>query len=363
MSQTAGSRSDYVQGGGGNTSCKVDETLMVIKASGYRIEQIERDQAYAVLDYSALRRFYNQTHPESLSDVEQEGSAQARTATQAVNGIASLRPSVEAGFHSLLDRFVLHTHPVYANLVACSAEGPEVAAAALADFDAGHVFVPYINPGAQLTFAIQDSIRQKTAKDSRPPRIMFLQNHGLVITGDEADDCLALHDQVNERLAAAYGVSTADWPEISVQPAGEGDRQGEGQTWVSATPWLRRQLLEQSWDLDFFKTQSLYPDQLVYLGGQLAVVEKGTAADLAGVSPPGLRSLKATGTIFRQSGEIVYRCSWNEAKTIEETLCAVWFIHRAIRLAGRTVCTMGEAGRQFISNWESEHYRKTITAR
>jgi rhamnose utilization protein RhaD (predicted bifunctional aldolase and dehydrogenase) len=185
MSRTAGNRSDYVQGGGGNTSCKVDETLMAIKASGYRIEQIERDQAYAVLDYSALRRFYSQTDPAALPDVEQEGSAQARTATQAVSGIPSLRPSVEAGFHSLLDRFVLHTHPVYANLATCSAEGPEVAAAALAGLDAGHVFVPYINPGAQLTFAMQDGIQPgKTAKDGKPPRILFMQNHGLVVTGE-----------------------------------------------------------------------------------------------------------------------------------------------------------------------------------
>jgi rhamnose utilization protein RhaD (predicted bifunctional aldolase and dehydrogenase) len=41
MSQTAGSRSDYVQGGGGNTSCKLDDTLMAIKASGFQLGQIE----------------------------------------------------------------------------------------------------------------------------------------------------------------------------------------------------------------------------------------------------------------------------------------------------------------------------------
>ena len=50
MSNTAGKRSDYVQGGGGNTSVKFDDTLMAIKASGFRLDQITPDNAYAVLD-------------------------------------------------------------------------------------------------------------------------------------------------------------------------------------------------------------------------------------------------------------------------------------------------------------------------
>jgi len=72
MSRLAGSASDYVQGGGGNTSCKVDDTLMAIKASGFRLDQIGRDQAYAVLDYQALRRFYLETDPGTLADIEQD---------------------------------------------------------------------------------------------------------------------------------------------------------------------------------------------------------------------------------------------------------------------------------------------------
>lgn len=47
-----------MQGGGGNTSVKLDDTLMAIKASGFCLKDIEIDKAYAVLDYAALRRFY-----------------------------------------------------------------------------------------------------------------------------------------------------------------------------------------------------------------------------------------------------------------------------------------------------------------
>jgi rhamnose utilization protein RhaD (predicted bifunctional aldolase and dehydrogenase) len=37
VSQKIGARSDYVQGGGGNTSVKLGGGLMAIKASGYRL--------------------------------------------------------------------------------------------------------------------------------------------------------------------------------------------------------------------------------------------------------------------------------------------------------------------------------------
>lgn len=360
MSKTAGSRSDYVQGGGGNTSCKLDSRLMAIKASGFRLDQIAVDQAYAVLDYAAVRDFYTNTDPAGLADVEKEGSAQAKAAVQVIEGLPQLRPSVEAGFHSLLETYVLHTHPVYANLATCTAEGAAIAAKALAGLDESHAFVPYINPGAQLTFAIGKARRQTAEATGRQPAILFMQNHGLIVTAEHADTCLQLHDAVNERIAAAFGVSSADWPAIGLAAASSAPSPvGTTECWQSATPWLSRQLLETEWDLDLFTRQALYPDQLVFLSGQMGVAETGS---LSGALAEG-RSLPDKCTLFRATGEVFYQCARNEAQTIEETLCAILFITGTIRRAGYTVCTMNEAGRSFISNWESEKYRKSIAAK
>ena len=73
VSSSVGARADYVQGGGGNTSAKLAGGLMAIKASGYCLKDIRPDRAYAVLDYEALRRFYNDTDPAALEDVEKTG--------------------------------------------------------------------------------------------------------------------------------------------------------------------------------------------------------------------------------------------------------------------------------------------------
>ena len=156
VSQAAGARADYVQGGGGNTSVKLPGGLMAIKASGFCLSDIRPDKAYAVLDGADLRNFYLTTEPSALADVEKEGSARAKADVRHIDGLADLRPSVEAGFHSILKTFVVHTHSVYANLAACSTACRPIAAQAFAGANYTWGWVPYTDPGANLTFAIRD---------------------------------------------------------------------------------------------------------------------------------------------------------------------------------------------------------------
>ena len=247
MSQTAGARVDYTQGGGGNTSVKFGDGLMAIKASGFRLSQVTPETGFAVVEIDTLK------------DVTVE------------QGYAPLRPSVEASFHSILKKFVLHTHPVYANLPLCSVEGigrlPEIMAGY------SYVVVPYINPGAPLAASIKAKLTPQT-------QAVFMVNHGLVVTADTAEECLRLHDDINARIAAAYGVTSKDFDAFAE---------------------------------DMKKT--LYPDQQVYL----------------------------TLTEVQQ-----------------EILAAVMFIQFTLKKAGEHIHAMDETAMEYIGNWESEAYRKTI---
>jgi ribulose-5-phosphate 4-epimerase/fuculose-1-phosphate aldolase len=184
MSQTVGGRADYVQGGGGNTSVKLPGGLMAIKASGFRLSQVTETDGFAVVETGTLR------------DVTAE------------QGYKPLRPSVEAGFHALLGAFVLHTHPVYANLALCAEHGTDKTAAALAGLP--YLSIPYINPGPELA----EMIRARRKEDTR---VLLLENHGLVVAGDTADACLALHEEVNARFARAYGVTRADFDALAAE--------------------------------------------------------------------------------------------------------------------------------------------------
>ena len=132
ISQAIGRRTDYVQGGGGNTSVKLENGLMAIKASGYRLSDVTDRSAYAVLDYQKLSQFYYDHEPADFKNVEAAGADFAKAQTKVIEGLQPLRPSVEAGFHSILKTFVVHTHSVYANLAACAVNCREICEAAFA---------------------------------------------------------------------------------------------------------------------------------------------------------------------------------------------------------------------------------------
>ena len=340
MSHAAGARADYVQGGGGNTSVKLDGGLMAIKALGYRLGDIELNRAYAVLDLSELLPFYTDGDPDAFPDVEQAGSARAKAAVRPVDGMEALRPSVEAGFHSLLDRFVLHTHSVYANLATCAPDGREVVAAALEGADYGWGFVPYADPGARLTFSIRDELRRVERETGRRPAVIFMQNHGLIVHAGEADGCLAIHADVNRRVARAFGAEDGDFPNVTLTG---GDGRFEAQL-----PLLREAFASGAMTGAMLTGEPLYPDQLVFLSG---------AVQLGGEPEPGMCAADP------ESGRLTLAMPRGKAQVVAETIACVAYIRLALAKSGRQAVGMDAAARAFIANWESEKYRKSVAGR
>ena len=341
VSGTVGARADYVQGGGGNTSVKLEGGLMAIKASGYCLKDIEVDKAYAVLDCTALREFYFGHEMADFDDVEKAGSDKAKASVQPVEGMAALRPSVEAGFHSLLDTYVAHSHSVYANLATCALDGREVVARALADADYTWGFVPYTDPGARLTFSIRDELKRVEAETGKRPAVIFMENHGLIAHSDDPDECIRIHDDVNDRIAAAFGVVNGDFPAVSVREIGGGI--------VEADSPLLSQCLKSGASSEKFLLESpLYPDQLVFLTGSFAF----------GAAPEeGMCAADPT------TGRVLFAMSASKAQVIAETLTCVVYICETLKRSGHPLSTMDEAARAFIANWESEKYRKSLSGK
>lgn len=341
VSGSVGARADYVQGGGGNTSVKLEGGLMAIKASGYCLKDISVDGAYAVLDCDALRAFYFGSEPSDFEDVEKAGSERAKAAVRPLEGMPALRPSVEAGFHSLLDTFVAHSHSVYANLAACAEDGREVVAEALAGADYSWGFVPYVDPGARLTFSIRDELKRVERETGRRPAVIFMKNHGLIVHHDDPDECLRIHGDVNDRIAAAFGVANGDFPAVSVRELDNG--------WMEAeSPLLSEVLCSGAYSEKFLLESPLYPDQLVFLTGSFRFgTEPGDGMCCADPS----------------TGRVLFAMPAAKAQVIAETLTCVAYICETLKRSGHALSTMDEAARAFIANWESEKYRKSLQGR
>lgn len=329
LSQTVGGRRDYVQGGGGNTSVKLDETRMAVKASGFRLSDVTSDAAYAVMDFSALRAFYQSHKREEFADVEKTGAQAAKDATLSIDGLMRLRPSVEAGFHSLLGRFVIHSHSVYANLACCAVEMETILAEALKDASFAWGSVPYIDPGARLSFAILEEYRRVTERFGEAPGVLFMQNHGMIVHAETADACLRLHEEANERIAAYFGLKNGAFLE------------------TGSEQYIAERIRGGTHAASFFMEEPLYPDQMVFFIGTL---EFG-----AGNAPEGKVRLDL------DTGALSFGVNELQARALTDTLAAVLFIEEHVSKNRYTLSTMGEQAKAFIANWESEKYRKSLT--
>lgn len=342
LSTTVGARADYVQGGGGNTSVKLENGWMAVKASGFCLKDVSPERAYAVLDGARLRAFYHSADPTQFADVEAAGAAEAQAAIQTVEGLTQLRPSVEAGFHSLLGTFVAHTHSVYANLAACAGQCRDIARRAFADADYAWGWVAYTDPGANLTFAIRDELRRVERETGRCPAVILLQNHGILVHADDADRCLEIHDDANGRLAAAFGLAVGSFPPVTIAQTVDG-------LFENTTAYLTEQLKDCRYSYNQLMEQPLYPDQLVFLSGTFLMNQ-------AQIDP----GMCVADT---HTGALRMRMEGAKAQVLAETLTAVFFVMEHVTRAGCTLSTMGEAARHFIANWESEKYRKALAGK
>lgn len=331
ISSYAGARADYTQGGGGNTSVKNDkEGLMLIKASGYRLKDITETTAFVAVDKNKIADYYNSVDLSVEKDYEKESAEISKNSVVALEGVQTLRPSVEVGFHAILKKYVIHTHSVYANILTCSLEGEQVAEKIFNGKDFGYIFLPYINPGFELTLAMKKAIEEYVNKSGKYPEVIFMKNHGLVVNSDDIDRVKAINETVNETIRNYFGLSDT-FRAVNLEKTVNG--------FVSATHIVCDFVKANGLTKDFLDEYPLYPDQLVYLNNILQF------------SPDKLKV---------ENGKVYYNTDEKQATTLDETLAAYLFVITSVKNAGLTISKMNEKEVYFINHWEAEKYRRSV---
>jgi rhamnose utilization protein RhaD (predicted bifunctional aldolase and dehydrogenase)/NAD(P)-dependent dehydrogenase (short-subunit alcohol dehydrogenase family) len=183
LSHLLGREPRLVQPGGGNTSVKLGDTLLV-KGSGTDLRTIDR----AGFTRLSLPRLGGLREVEEMSDAEM---MRFMASCMLADGPA---PSVETPLHSILPhRVIAHTHDVATMSLT---NVPEGTAERLVTelFEGGIVYVPYIRPG----FPLARSVSEMVDRIPRDAIGLTLAHHGLVIWGEDAAEC-------HERLTRVVG--------------------------------------------------------------------------------------------------------------------------------------------------------------
>ena len=178
--------------GEGNTSMKLNNEQFVIKASGCCLATLTQNEV-TVCDTGKVLGILEKRQ---LTDPElEEQLLEARV------GGAGQKPSVESMFHAWLltlreVNFVGHCHPTAANQVLCSPRARDFAERRLFPDEVVYcgpqsVFVPYADPGLALAREIAERTRAFIEKEGSVPRLILLQNHGIIALGSTPQAVMA----------------------------------------------------------------------------------------------------------------------------------------------------------------------------
>jgi rhamnose utilization protein RhaD (predicted bifunctional aldolase and dehydrogenase) len=182
---------DYVILSEGNTSARAAADTFWVKASGTELRTIKREGFVRV----SFERVLNILDDPDLDDeaVKQRLDA-TRVDPESTGGV---RPSVETVLHAVClglegVSFVGHTHPTAINALTCSAAFETAVSGRLFPDEIvicgpAPVVVPYTDPGVPLARTVRRLINQYIEVYYEVPKVILMQNHGLIALGRSAD--------------------------------------------------------------------------------------------------------------------------------------------------------------------------------
>jgi rhamnose utilization protein RhaD (predicted bifunctional aldolase and dehydrogenase) len=323
LSARIGSNLDLVQAGGGNTSIKEADTLWV-KASGKWLARAAQEDMFLPVPTADIDRQLK---------AEDEKFPDYRTR----EGVA-LRPSVETAVHAVLpQRVIIHVHSVRTIAWAAQANGKEGLTPLLAGLKWS--WIPYTHPGIPLAIRIQEEAQKR-------PDVLILQNHGLVVAGDDCAAAETLLGEVERRLTgSSRSASTPDTERLR--------RLVDGSEWEIAHAAEAHDLATDIVSCAIAQGGTIFPDQCVYLGPAAAVVEAYETLAEAAQRYQARYNFAPLFLLVAGAGVVTKR-EMNRA-AYELLLCLKRVIERIPTNEPVTYLPADQVAR--LMNWDAEKYR------
>jgi L-fuculose-phosphate aldolase len=195
--------SKYCVGMEGNISGKIDNKTLLIKASGCNLSKLKNEDLIP-FDFKG-----NQ-----LDQLDRKGS-------------------MELSFHIYLlgfdnINFISHTHPINSLKILCSNPSNKFLFAVKRLFPDQVVFngvtsclVPYAKPGLDLTAEIKKCVDTFIEKNGYFPKLILLENHGIITCGETIDECVIMSDICEKSAEIFNGNHVSDLTFLSDKDVAE----------------------------------------------------------------------------------------------------------------------------------------------
>lgn len=330
------SRADQVQGPGGNTSVKDEEGRMIIKASGFRFDEVTDAQGFSIVNNDEIRKYF---HTVQVHDKEKEEKASVDLILANIlkdeNGQLYPKPSMETGFHSVLNKYVVHTHSVWSNLVNCIAAHDELLEKLKKRLGISIAVIPYISPGFGLSYLVTNIVKQANANHGEVPPVLFLLNHGIIAHSDNGPQVIDLLEKVDSEIRKMLGIKE-NFPKTDIL-------EESPKCYVPESNYVGEMIRKNAVDVHFFD-RVLFPDQTVFFKDNISIDEHDSDKKIQ----------------VETNGRISYHTNLREARSMHETMTAYFFIYEHIRRSTGQPVFIAEKELDYINAMDMEKHRKSF---
>jgi rhamnose utilization protein RhaD (predicted bifunctional aldolase and dehydrogenase) len=194
ISNQAGKDPALTQAAGGNTSVKTaDGKFMFIKASGTALKDMNAHRGWRKLRLDKIHHVIKDKCLAKMPTGKREKEILSRHLISCCDGIeSSARPSVEANLHALLDKCIIHLHPLVVGAYVNSRNGRKQISQLFKTEKYPPLWIPYVPPGYTLAIKTSRLVAAYEKQYRKKPAIIFLGKHGLFVTAKTAPDAMSL---------------------------------------------------------------------------------------------------------------------------------------------------------------------------
>ncbi|MDE6386508.1 MAG: class II aldolase/adducin family protein [Lachnospiraceae bacterium] len=347
ISRYAGMRNDLAQAGGGNTSVKLDDHTMLVKSSGCQLADVDEQTGYSKVDYRKIVDYFKEQVEMQEEDVLTEEIGKRLLEEVHIEGG---RASIETFLHAVTGKYTLHSHPMLVNILTVRAGGMDI----LHTLFPKAVFVPYRKPGAALAETYYKLYRKQQAQGA-DGTIIFLANHGLVVSGDDADTVIGKTEETLNIIAeylciddSAYREATALYQAIQQIDVLKGNIVYVSENRYLSKEYAGTKLVEKGiWEHAFC------PDCVVYANKKLLWLEKDYEERdiLDFMDRHGIPTL-----IYYEGNFYILAESVKKAQEIENVMSFAARV-QCVNL-GHKMNYLSDAQEDELLNWDAEKYRR-----
>jgi rhamnose utilization protein RhaD (predicted bifunctional aldolase and dehydrogenase) len=204
ISRKVGRNPFLAQGASGNTSVKTDDgKFMFIKASGTALADMSKNKGWRRINLEKARGIIKDTKFASMAAGKREAQIAKRLVACCEDTTkGNCRPSIEANLHVLLDKYVIHIHPIAVGAFLNAKNGKTELEKLFAENKFPPLWIPYANPGYSLAKKIAYLSGKYQKKYRRLPQILFLEKHGLFVSAPKSVDALKLVSKVIKKCCS-----------------------------------------------------------------------------------------------------------------------------------------------------------------